>query len=388
MAKTERDIIAVRLQNAALDDKDKDTIVAHGWLDLSALLELRVGDYQREVLETHKSKKSKLFTAIENGERIPDITLGMRGQRFTTRAGTFYLEDDVYIIDGLQRVSNLRKFAVQYPDRIDEIRIGAEVRFNTTRESEKALFTAMNLNRTAMSPNVILRNAREESNGLLTLFGLSHNDPSFVLYNRVCWNQKMSRNELLTALNYCKSAIALHRGITAAGPTTSVTFIPPLLARVADEISIQVTRDNIYRFYEVIDEVWGIKGVKYVDLTTHLRANFLNMVAKLFTLHENFWDRTRLVIDAKQRQKLKSFPITDPSIQKLSAGGGAAADLLYRLMVDHMNKGQKINRLIERSSLPSARSAGRKEDMEKRGVNQARENGKFVPMKKKSEKAA
>ena len=162
MAKTERDIIAVRLQNAALDDKDKDTIVAHGWLDLSALLELRVGDYQREVLETHKSKKSKLYTAIENGERIPDITLGMRGQRFTTRAGTFYLEDDVYIIDGLQRVSNLRKFAVQYPDRVGEIRIGAEVRFNTNRESEKALFTAMNLNRTAMSPNVILRNAREE----------------------------------------------------------------------------------------------------------------------------------------------------------------------------------------------------------------------------------
>ena len=57
-------------------------------------------------------------------------------------------------------------------------------------------------------------------------------------------------------------------------------------------------------------------------------------------------------------------------------------------MVDHMNKGQKINRLIERSSLPSARSAGRKEDMEKRGIDQAREKGKFVAMKKKSEKAA
>lgn len=349
MAKTERDIIAVRLQNAALDDKDKDTIVAHGWLDLSALLELRVGDYQREVLETHKSKKSKLFTAIENGERIPDITLGMRGQRFTTRAGTFYLEDDVYIIDGLQRVSNLRKFAVQYPDRIDEIRIGAEVRFNTNRESEKALFTAMNLNRTAMSPNVILRNAREESNGLLTLYGLSHNDPSFVLYNRVCWNQKMSRNELLTALNYCKSAIALHRN-TVAGPTTSVSLVPPQLQRLGDELGIQFMRENVYRFFEVIDEIWGIKGVKYVDINTHLRSNFLNILARLFASHENFWDDKRLVVDARCRQKMKSFPLDDPQIQKLSGAGNAASDLLYRLLLDHMDKGQKVNRLIPRET--------------------------------------
>jgi hypothetical protein len=380
-AKHEREIVAVRLQNATLDDKGDGTIVAHGWLDLAALLELRVGDYQREILEHANKQKSSIYAAVENHTRLPDIMLGMRGEKFTTRGQMFYLEDDVYIIDGLQRVSALRKYAVNNPDDIASIRIGAEVRFSTTRESEKELFTLLNVRRTAMSPNIILRNAREESNGLLTLYGLTHNDPSFALYGRVCWNQRMSRNELMTASSYCKVALHLSRGIASVGPTTSVTLIPPLLARVADEVGIQVLRDNIYRFYEVIDEIWGIKGVKYVDLTTHLRANFLNMIAKVFTLHENFWDKNRLVIDAKQRLKLKAFPLTDPTIQKLSAGGGAAADLLYRLMVDHMNKGQKINRLIERSDLPSVRAAGRKEGMARRR-GAIRENGKFVKKSK------
>jgi len=375
-AKHEREIVAVRLQNATLDDKGDGTIVAHGWLDLAAILELRVGDYQREILESiNRQKHTSLYTAVEKNERLPDIMLGMRGERFTTRGSMFYLEDDVFIIDGLQRTSALRKFAVEHPDEAGRIRIGAEVRFNTTRESEKELFTILNTSRTSMSPNVILRNAREESKGLLTLYGLTHNDPSFAMYGRVCWNQRMNRNELLSAAAYCKVSLFLSRGVSAVGPTTKVTIIPSLLDRVGEEIGLQMLRDNIYRFFEVIDEVWGIKGVKYVDITTHLKSNFLNMIAKMFASHENFWDGNRLVVDAKQRQKMKSFPLDDPTVQKLSSGGGAAADLLYRLMIDHMNKGQKINRLIERTNYPSVRSAGRKEAM-KNGLT--RTSGRFA----------
>lgn len=346
--KHEREIVAVRLQNATLDEKTEGLIVAHGYLDLAALLELKVGDYQREILETNKSKKSKIFSAIENGVRLPDIILGMRGQHFTTRGGTFYLEDDVYIIDGLQRVSNLRKFATQYPERVSEIRIGAEVRFNTDRSSEKELFTVLNVNRTPMSPNVILRNAREESKGLLTLYGLSNSDPSFTLYGKVCWNQKMGRNELLTATNFCKTSIMLHRTMGALAPTNA-SHIPPILQKLADDQGLQTLRDNTYRFFEVVDEVWGIRGVKFIELTTHLRSNFLGTLARLFAAHENFWDEKRLVVDAKQRQRLKSFPIDDPNVRKLAGAGSNAADLLFRLLVDHMDKGQKINRLVPRA---------------------------------------
>lgn len=319
--KHEREIVAVRLQNATLDEKTPGLIVAHGWLDLAALLELRVGDYQREILETAQStskKKNKILDAIERGERLPDVILGMRGERYDSRGGTYYLNDDVYIIDGLQRISNLRRFATQNPDRVGEVRIGAEVRFNTTRESEKELFTVLNVNRTAMSPNVLLRNMRESSHGLLTLYGLTHNDPSFALYGKVSWNQKMGRNELMTAAVYTKSVIHLHRSHGALAPT-SVMRVPGVLQDLADEVGLQT-----------------------------LRGNFLNTLAKMFAGHENFWDEKRLVIDAKQRQRLKSFPLNDPNVQKLSGAGQAAADLLLRLMIDHMNKGQKINRLIPR----------------------------------------
>lgn len=375
MSKPEREIVAVRLQNATLDEKGNDLIVAHGWLDLAALLELRVGDYQREILEVSQNKKkSKIYTAIENDERLPDIMLGMRGQRFTTRGSMFYLEDDVYIIDGLQRVSNLRKFAVQYPDRVASIRIGAEVRFNTTRDSEKELFTNLNLNRTSMSPNVILRNAREESKGLLTLYGLSHNDPSFALYGRVCWNQKMSRNELLTAMIYCKTAITLHRAHGAVAPT-SVAQVPGVLERIGEEIGIQHLRDNTYRFFETMDEIWGIKGLKYVEITTHLRANFLAVMARMFATHENFWDGKRLVVDAKQRQRLKSFSLEEPNVQRLASAGSQAADLLHRLLVDHMNKGATTNRLVPREIIERHKGAGaqrghkaRIEALKKKGI--------------------
>jgi hypothetical protein len=164
----------------------------------------------------------------------------------------------------------------------------------------------------------------------------------------VCWNQKMSRNELLTALNYCKSILALHRTVSNSGPTTAVALVPPQLQRIGDDIGIQHLRDNAYRFYEVVDEIWGIKGIKYVDINTHLRSNFLNILARLFASHDNFWDGKKLVVDARARQKLKAFPLDDPQIQKLAGAGNNASDLLYRLLIDHMDKGQKIHKLIPR----------------------------------------
>ena len=51
--------IIVKLQSAALDDKDGQ-VVAHGWLDIDAIQNLRGGDYQREILETRGGRKSSL----------------------------------------------------------------------------------------------------------------------------------------------------------------------------------------------------------------------------------------------------------------------------------------------------------------------------------------
>jgi len=49
----------------------------------------------------------------------------------------------------------------------------------------------------------------------------------------------------------------------------------------------------------------GHQGVKYVDINTHLRSNFLNILARMFAGHENFWDGKKLVIDGRVRQKIE-----------------------------------------------------------------------------------
>src|ERR1700682_3863362 len=72
----------VRLLNAGLDERDGE-IIAHGWLDLESMNLLRVDDYQREVLSFNGSRKGSIREAIEEGVRLPDIMLGMRGQRLS-----------------------------------------------------------------------------------------------------------------------------------------------------------------------------------------------------------------------------------------------------------------------------------------------------------------
>ena len=77
-------------------------IILRGVIDPQSLHLLQVADYQREVLPL--AKISELVEAFMKGS-VPDVDLGMRGERFFERSGSFYLQDDVFIVDGLQRVT-------------------------------------------------------------------------------------------------------------------------------------------------------------------------------------------------------------------------------------------------------------------------------------------
>lgn len=344
MSKVVKEEAVVRLQRSSLEERGSD-IVAHGWLDIEALQRLRVGDYQREIIEVRQGRRSSLLNAIDNKERLPDIMLGMRGESYTPRGQNMLLEDDVFIIDGLQRVSALRQFAAEYPERIGELLIGAEVRFNTTRDSEKNLFTILNTRRKAMSPNVILRNERNHSAGVATLFGLSTSDKNHAMYGRVCWTQQMNRGELVSAASYAKVAITLHRHAAPGGRTISkLTNHPKQLDAMAAGAGMQNFRANLSTFYQVMDEVWGIRGIKYNDALTHTRFNFMAQLAGMFSDHEDFWDGNKLVIDAGQKAKLKTFPIDDPTIVRLAGSGTSVGHLLMRHLIDHMNKNKQVNR--------------------------------------------
>jgi len=140
--------VIVRLDQATLDDKGGQ-IVAHGWLNLEALQNLRVGDYQREILEVAR-RKSSIRDAVKNDVRLPDIMLGMRGQKYTSRGGAMMLENDVFIMMVFTRC-RIAKACRDNPEEAAKVRIGAEVRFDTTRDTEEALFTILNVKRRAMS---------------------------------------------------------------------------------------------------------------------------------------------------------------------------------------------------------------------------------------------
>ena len=337
--------VMVKLQTASLDERSGE-IIAHGWLDIEALEQLRVGDYQREILENPRGgRRSSLRVAIENGERLPDIMLGMRGEKYTQRGNAMVLENDIFIVDGLQRVSALRKHAADHPEDAKNILIGAEVRFNTNRDSETALFTALNVHRKAMSPSVILRNARNNSNGIATLYGLSMHDKSCAMLGKVCWDQQMHRGELCTALAFAKVCITLHRHMAPGGRHVStLRLIPTTADNMANAAGLQNFRGNIVTFLDAVDEAWGLRGIKYTDKATQTRLNFMIQLAAMISDHEDFWNGKKLAIDAAQKAKLKSFPIDDPTIIRLAGSGPSAGILLYRLFIDHMNKGKSSNK--------------------------------------------
>jgi len=354
--KADREPIIIRLQNATLDDKGGD-IVAHGWLGPDAFGSLHVGPYQREVLGRTAGQRgphSYLEKALSDGARFPDVVLGMRGQRYNTRGAHMFLEDDVYIIDGLQRISALKKAAEAAAEDksadISMFRIGAEVRFGTTQDSETELFSALNTNRMPMSPNVLLRNARTKHEGILTLYGLSTNEPKFALYGRLQWNQRMSRNELISAAQVAKAMMVLHRrlGGTTGSSTTNIKALPERMDKMVDRIGLRNFRENVMAFYGAMDEIWGVRNIHYNDLASHLRGCFTMTLAAVMADHENFWDGKRLVVDAKAKSKLGSFPIMDPQIATMARSMSGVNQFLYNLIRDHMNKSKRINRLIER----------------------------------------
>jgi hypothetical protein len=334
-------ITPIKLQSAALDERESE-IVAHGWLDVEALKALRVGDYQREVIDSRYGKVSSLRKAVEANARLPDIMLGMRGEKFTSKGNAMILEEPIFIVDGLQRVSALLKYAIEYPERAKNIRIGAEVRFDTTRDSEAALFTVLNVHRKAMSPSVILRNERHTSDGVLALYGLSNSDKNFALAGRVCWNQQMHRGDLCTAMAFAKVAMTLHRHAASGGRNISnPRLVPSVLNGMAKAVGLQNFRNNISTLYDALDEIWGIRGIKFTDRSTHTRQNFMIQFAGVISDHEDFWDGNKLMIDGSTKAKLRTFPMADPTITRLAGAGATAGIILYRYLVDHINKHRK-----------------------------------------------
>lgn len=337
----------IRILNGGLDDYKGDVIL-RGSVDPNSLTDLLVDEYQREALPVTALKD--MLVALADGVVFPDIELGMRGHAISSREDVFVLKDPVYIVDGQQRVNAAIHFLRSQPDKT--LRLGATIHFGTSKEWERERFLVTNANRLKVSPNVLLRNLRESSEAIRALHGLSTRDDRFVLKGRICWNQRMTRGEFITALTLTKVAGRLMAHKAPGARSNRTNELVSSLDRAVTVYGVNIFRDNVRTFFDLLDECWGVRRVQFKESAIYMRGTFLFVLAKLLCDHLDFWreeDGRRLFIEAPLRKKISIFAINDPEVIRLASSGGKAQEMLYMMLVGHINSGKRTKRLTPRA---------------------------------------
>lgn len=350
---------SIKLVSAALDEDKQDNIVLRGVIEPASLYQLKVGSYQREVLPLSKIKD--LEEAFTEGGNVPDIDLGMRGGNFIEKEGAFFLQDDVFIIDGLQRVTAAKKVIEE--GKVP--RLGGIVHFNTTEEWERNRFRILNTLHTKLSPNIMIRNM-ESDYSVVELLHTITKDKNFVLGGKVCWNQRMLRSsELISAFTFLKAAGALHTrfGVGTTGGASYREIIPNL-EKIYIKLGRGVIRENVKMYWNVLDECFNIRFTVYKEMAPHLKLSFLLAIANIFADHSVFWKDAVFFVPSILRKKISQFPVLDPKVAQLSGtGGGVGSQMLYDLMLKHINKGKTTQRLVPaRRSLKQSKKEQQKQE--------------------------
>ena len=341
--------MSIKLTHAAIDtfklaEGQEEKIILRGVIDFSSIEEIKVDSYQREILSNGKIQA--LAKAIESSS-IPDIELGMRGERLRNemREGdgqVFFLQDPTYVIDGLQRIS-AAKFLMQSKPG-SKPRIGAVVHLNTDFDWERERFRILNQERTRLNVNVLLRNMAKDNEAIDMLHKLCLQDDAFVLHNRVSWQQNMLRTQILSALLLCKVAGMLHSRF-GPGKSTSYDQLASSVNTTMAKVGRTTMRDNVKTFFELLDECYGVRRIVFVQGAAYIKHNFLLALADVLTRHANFWRGNRLFIERDLCLKIAKFPIDDPEVSRLASSSGKAREILYSLILDHINCGKRTKRL-------------------------------------------
>lgn len=335
--------MSIKLTNAALDIHQRgntDTLVIRGVIDPMSLKDIKIDSYQRE--NVSKGKILALANAIEKSS-VPDIELGMRGEKHQERDNgkTFILQDDIYVIDGLQRITAalevIRRPQASMP------RIGALVHLNTTFDWERERFRILNQERTKISPNVLLRNRRQDNPSIDMIAHLTE-DKAFALCNRISWAQNMCRGQILPALTLCKTIGRLHARF-GPGRGSDLIELSNGLDKIMEKIGRNTLRENAKEFFDLLDHCFGVRRLVYVHSAVQTKSTFLQTMADVLTRHEDFWTDHKLTVSTDLTRKIALFPIDDPEVARLGGSAGKAKDLLYHLLVDHINSGKRTRRL-------------------------------------------
>jgi len=322
--------------------KECDRLVIRGIIDPGTYDAIQADSYQREII--FGAKVRALMHALETSV-LPDVELGMRGDRYQARDNStvYVIQSEIYVIDGQQRLNAAKTLITKKPGA--QPRIGALIHVDSTVDFERERFRILNQERSKLSPNVLLRNACNDHPGLDLIFALSTTGENFILRGKVCWSQRQGKDQLVSAMRVCNATDRLHSRFTNSTSADDSRELSKSLDKKREVVGTNIMRDNIRVFFEVIDECWNLRDVKYAERQPQLKGTFLEVLGKFFSEHNVFWQDKRLVVNAKARHKLAKFAIHDPDIARLCGAGGSAKQILYGVLLDHFNSGRRTGRL-------------------------------------------
>lgn len=313
----------ILITNGALEDAPNNRIILRGVIGPSDLRKLGVASYQKK---THSaSKLRRLGQAVVNGDRLPDIECGMRGQRFDSEDKNFLLYDPCYIIDGLQRKMALT--AVASRDATINCSIGILVNFDTTEAWERARFEKLATDRTQVAPSVILRNAAKDDQVARMIYELTTDDRDCILYNRVTWDQHSVAGEIILGATLYKVITLLHSWKVAPGSTRAHALVTQV-NEIAEHIGDAVMLSNTRKFFELVDYFWGFRGIQKRDGVVQCKADFLYVMAELMAMMTIFWDGSMLDDGLKVRRLKPKLAITPKLKDWLAPNRDARAHIL------------------------------------------------------------
>lgn len=341
----------IRIQHPSIEDdpEDQSAAVIRGVLANESLAHLRVDNYQRELLPS--ASRRDIRAGIQAGDRLPDIVLGMRGETFSLESnGDLLLHDPVYIIDGQQRCRTMMEMLSG--ETSVRMRLGAIVHVKTTVVVERSMFQKLNQFQKKVSPNILLRNLKEDHPALTALYGLTKNDKAFAMFGRVSWGQNMLRGELMSANMLLTIVLRLHAHLGAA-QNTKLALLVPAADKTAAAIGLATWRENVKAFFTTIDECWGIRRIHIKSGAPYMRHGFVFVLASILSDHPDFWQGKRLVVPSELRNKLAKFHTDDPEIVRLAGASGAARNTLYIHLITWLNSGKRTKRLVSRNAVSS-----------------------------------
>lgn len=334
-------ILKVTNTNGLTLDEDGKSGLS-GDIDPETLEQILRPGYQREILQ--QAYINGLIAAYRSGSNLPPaVDVAVRGSAFELvgGSGAYTIIGDIYIVDGLQRITA----AKQLLQAGCAPRVKADIHLGTDVAWERKRFLALNLKKTRVASNVILRDYADEHSGLECIRQLC-SDPGFALCNRVSWGTYMGNENLVNALVLVKTALRLHAKFGAAHQS-ELEAVAQTVGKLMDEVGGDTMLNNVVTFFDVLDDAFGVRSVTNRATAIWLKSGFLYALADVISDYPAFWIGKQVRVDKGLRKKIGMFGITDPTVRAMAiSAGSSAVRELSRYLVKHINCGKRSQRLV------------------------------------------